>query len=90
MIASLLAGAALAILHYEWVHYVAHTPYRPRTRWGAWIKKYHLWHHYQNERLWFGVTNPSFDFCLRTYARPGEAARTGTTRTVGAVRELEG
>ena len=30
-----LLGMMLAILHYEWVHYVAHIPYQPRTQWAA-------------------------------------------------------
>jgi hypothetical protein len=81
-IAALLAGTSAAILYYEWVHYVAHIPYRPRTAWGRWIKKYHLWHHFKNERLWFGVTNPSFDFAMRSYQPVDEAAATGTTRTL--------
>ena len=38
---SALSGMMLAILHYEWVHYVAHIPYQPRTRLGRWIKQYH-------------------------------------------------
>jgi len=76
----LLAGSSAAILYYEWVHYVAHIPYRPRTRWGQWIKKYHLWHHFKNETLWFGVTNPSFDFLAKTYRGVDEAVATGTTR----------
>ncbi len=37
---SALLGMMLAILHYEWVHYVAHIPYQPRTRLGRWIKQY--------------------------------------------------
>src|ERR1700758_4735404 len=44
--ASALFGMMLAILHYEWVHYVAHIPYSPRTRLGRWIKQYHLRHHF--------------------------------------------
>jgi Fatty acid hydroxylase len=35
---SALFGMMLAILHYEWVHYVAHILYQPRTRFGRWIK----------------------------------------------------
>jgi 4-hydroxysphinganine ceramide fatty acyl 2-hydroxylase len=31
---SALFGMMLAILHYEWVHYVAHIPYQPRSRQG--------------------------------------------------------
>ncbi len=67
----------LGLLWYEWVHYVAHIAYVPRTPFGRWIKKYHLWHHFKNERLWFGVTNPSMDFFGRTYARVDEVDRSG-------------
>src|SRR3984885_15251838 len=37
--ASAMCGVMLAIFHYEWVHYVAHIPYQPRTRIGKWIKQ---------------------------------------------------
>ena len=36
--ASTMLGVAAAILHYEWTHYVAHTPIRPLTTLGCWIK----------------------------------------------------
>jgi len=81
-VAALLAGTSAAILYYEWVHYIAHIPYRPRTPWGRWVKKYHLWHHFKNEQLWFGVTNPSFDFVMRSYKPVDEAAATRTTRNL--------
>ncbi len=80
--ASALLGALLGLLYYEWVHYVAHIPFAPRTRFGRWIKKYHLWHHFKNERLWFGVTNPALDVLVRTYRRVQDADRTATTRVL--------
>ena len=79
---SLLLGSLVGLLYYEWVHYVAHIPFVPKTPFGRWIKKYHLWHHYKNERMWFGVTNPSMDFLGRTWARVDEVDRTGTTRVL--------
>jgi hypothetical protein len=79
---ALLLGSVLALLYYEWVHYVAHIPFEPRTPFGRWIKKYHLWHHFKNERLWFGVTNPSMDLIGRTYRAVAEVERSGTTRTL--------
>ncbi len=79
-IGALLAGVAAAILYYEWVHYTAHIPYLPRTAWGRWMKKYHLWHHFKNEHLWFGVTNPSFDLVMRSYARVEAVEKSGTVR----------
>jgi 4-hydroxysphinganine ceramide fatty acyl 2-hydroxylase len=80
--ATLLLGSLLGLLWYEWVHYVAHIPYVPKTRFGRFIKKYHLRHHFKNERMWFGVTNPSMDFVGRTYARVDDVERTATTRVL--------
>jgi 4-hydroxysphinganine ceramide fatty acyl 2-hydroxylase len=73
-------GVTLAIFHYEWVHYVAHIPYQPRTRMGRWIKQYHLRHHFISEKFWFGVSNPSMDFFGRTYKPAREVERSATTR----------
>jgi 4-hydroxysphinganine ceramide fatty acyl 2-hydroxylase len=72
----------LALLHYEWVHYIAHIPYLPRMAFGRWMKKYHLWHHFKNEHLWFGVSNPSMDFLYRTYRSPDAVARSTTARVL--------
>jgi 4-hydroxysphinganine ceramide fatty acyl 2-hydroxylase len=80
--ATLLLGSVLGLFWYEWVHYVAHIAFVPRTPFGRWIKKYHLWHHFKNERMWFGVTNPSMDLIGRTYARVDEIDRSATTRVL--------
>ena len=58
---ALLLGNLAGYLYYEWVHFVAHVPIAPRTRWGQAMKKYHLWHHHKNEHYWFGVTSPLVD-----------------------------
>jgi len=80
---SLLFGSLAGLFWYEWVHYVAHIPFVPRTRYGRWIKNYHLWHHFKNEQLWFGVTNPSVDVLARTYRRGvADAERSETTRVL--------
>jgi sterol desaturase/sphingolipid hydroxylase (fatty acid hydroxylase superfamily) len=78
--ASALLGMMLAILHYEWVHYVAHIPYRPRTRFGRWIKQYHLRHHFISEKHWFGVSNPALDGVFGTYHGPDATGKSPTTR----------
>ena len=77
---SALFGMMLAILHYEWVHYVAHIPYQPRTRFGRWLKQYHLRHHFISEKHWFGVSNPTLDHVFGTFSAPGDVEKTGTTR----------
>jgi sterol desaturase/sphingolipid hydroxylase (fatty acid hydroxylase superfamily) len=77
---SVMLGVMLAILHYEWVHYVAHIPYSPRTRMGRWMKQYHLRHHFISEKEWFGVSNPSLDFVFGTFRDPKTVQRSTTTR----------
>jgi 4-hydroxysphinganine ceramide fatty acyl 2-hydroxylase len=79
-VGSVMLGVMLAILHYEWVHYVAHIPYRPLTPVGRWMKQYHLRHHYLSEKSWFGVSNPSLDLVFGTFPNPGEVEKSGTTR----------
>ena len=80
--ASLLFGTLFGLAFYEWVHYVAHVPFVPKTAMGRYMKKYHLWHHFKNEHLWYGVTNPSMDYAMRTY-RPVDTVERSTT-----VREI--
>ena len=77
---SALFGMMLAILHYEWVHYVAHIPYQPRTRLGRWIKQYHLRHHFISEKHWFGVSNPTLDGVFGTFRGPDASEKSATTR----------
>ena len=79
---SVVLGAMLGLFHYEWVHYVAHIPYRPRTAFGRWMKKYHLWHHYKNEHFWFGVSNPVLDAVHLTYRDPEAVPRSTTARVL--------
>lgn len=75
-----LLGVMLALLHYEWVHYVAHVPYQPRTRFGRWMKQYHLRHHFISEKHWFGVSNPALDVVYRTFAAPEDVEKSATVR----------
>ena len=77
---SALFGMMLAILHYEWVHYVAHIPYQPKTRFGRWLKQYHLRHHFISEKHWFGVSNPTLDHVFGTFRAPGDVQKSDRTR----------
>ena len=81
-VASVMLGVMLAILHYEWVHYVAHIPYQPRTRFGRWMKQYHLRHHFVSEKHWFGVSNPTLDGLFGTFRGPGASEKSATTRNL--------
>ena len=53
--------------HYEWVHLLVHTRYRPRSRYYRRLARNHRLHHYRNEDYWLGVTSNLGDRLLRTY-----------------------
>lgn len=79
-VGSVMLGVFLAILHYEWAHYVAHVPYQPRTSLGRWLKSYHLRHHFVSEKEWFGVSNPAFDLAFGTFKDPKSVEKSATVR----------
>ncbi|SFS43615.1 sterol desaturase family protein [Marininema halotolerans] len=72
------------LLYYEWKHYIAHRPIKPWFPWGRYMKKMHLWHHFKNEKFWYGVTNPLMDKAMGTYPSEKETKRSDS------VRDLEG
>jgi len=80
-----LACAAVALLHYEWVHLLVHTRYRCRTPYYRRLALNHRLHHFRNEAYWLGVTTNAGDRLLRTYpAAKGDVPLTETTRTLSS------
>lgn len=77
---SFLAGVITLLLYYELVHYIAHRPFQPKTPWGKWMKKVHIWHHYKNENYWFGVTNPGYDMLLGTFKDQKDVEKSETAK----------
>ncbi|PEE40939.1 sterol desaturase family protein [Bacillus pseudomycoides] len=75
-------GMIVMLLVYEWKHYIAHRPIRPSTRFGRWLKKQHILHHYKNENYWFGVSNPVYDFLFGTYKNGKEVELSETARNL--------
>jgi sterol desaturase/sphingolipid hydroxylase (fatty acid hydroxylase superfamily) len=59
-------GLIVMLLGYEWKHYIAHRPIKPKSKFGKWLKKTHILHHFKNENYWFGVSNPLFDYVFGT------------------------
>lgn len=59
--------AYLALVHYEWIHLLVHTRYRPKTTYYRRLARNHRLHHYRNERYWLGVTSNLGDRIFQTY-----------------------
>jgi hypothetical protein len=78
-----LSLVALGLAHYEWVHLLVHTTYRPRTRYYRRLARNHRRHHYRNEKFWLGVTTNSGDRLFRTYpAEASDVPVSGTARSL--------
>ena len=61
-----MTAGLLALAHYEWVHLLVHSKYRPTSRYYAHLDRNHRLHHFRNERYWLGVTVDVGDRLART------------------------
>jgi hypothetical protein len=69
-----------ATLSYEWIHFLTHTAYRPRTKWMRTVVRRHRWHHFKNERYWFAFIVPMVDSLFLTDPEPGDVTTSPTCR----------
>lgn len=74
-------------LNYEWLHYLIHTSYAPRSWFYKRLWLNHRLHHFKNENYWYGVTMLAGDWLLFTQPEADDASRSATCRTLGVERE---
>lgn len=78
------ACAALGLLHYEMVHLMVHTRYRPRLPYYRSLTRRHRLHHFRNEHYWLGVTSNTGDRIFRTLPKEkSDVPLSDTARTLG-------
>jgi hypothetical protein len=83
--------AAIGLAHYEWVHLMVHTRYRPRTAYYRRLARNHRLHHYRNEHFWLGVTSGSGDRLLGTRPkRTADVPLSATARSLANVHTESG
>ncbi|MCA9718202.1 MAG: sterol desaturase family protein [Myxococcales bacterium] len=68
---------------YEWLHFLTHTSYRPRSRYLARVFRNHRLHHFKHEGYWFGFTVPAVDALLGTSPNPRDVERSPSVRDLG-------
>lgn len=79
-----LVAAYVALAHYEWVHLLVHSNYRPKTRYYRRLATNHRLHHHRNERYWLGVTTNLGDRLFATYpASKSDVPLSETARSLG-------
>ncbi|MBI4816021.1 MAG: sterol desaturase family protein [Deltaproteobacteria bacterium] len=69
-------------LHYEWVHLLVHTRYKPRSWNYQRLWRNHRLHHFKNEAYWYGVTMLSGDRIMRTAPDKAKVATSATARNL--------
>lgn len=70
-------------LVYEWVHFLVHTSYRPRSKWVQGLELSHRLHHFKNEHYWMGVSVLVADRVLGTAKNPREVETSRSCRDLG-------
>lgn len=78
----LFATAATGLI-YEWMHYLIHSDYKPKTATYKAVWRNHRLHHYKNEHYWFTVTSTATaDKLFRTYPDPGSIKPSSTAKNL--------
>jgi hypothetical protein len=72
----------VAILVYEWTHFLIHTAYRPRSRYYRSVWRSHRLHHFKNEHYWHGITQNLSDRVLGTFPDQRDVQRSRTARSL--------
>lgn len=82
-----IIGISLVGFNYEWMHYLIHSDYKPKTRAYKAIWRNHRLHHYKNEHYWFTVTTTATaDRLFRTYPDPATVKTSPTAKDLHGVR----
>jgi len=86
--ATFLVAVGGLMFGYEWVHFLVHSDYRPRTRAFRAVWRNHRLHHYKNENYWFTVTSSgTADRLFGTYPDAGQVTTSKTVRDLHALED---
>ncbi len=86
--ATFLVAVGTLMINYEWVHFLVHSDYKPRTRAFRAVWRNHRLHHYKNEHYWFTVTSSgTADRIFGTCPGSAEVQTSPTVRQLHALEE---
>lgn len=67
------AGFVVGYLFYDGTHFYVHH-FVPTSRWGKFLRRHHMTHHFSDHDGGFGVSSPLWDLILRTMPTKKRAA----------------
>jgi Fatty acid hydroxylase len=85
--ATFLVAVGALMFNYEWVHYLVHSDYRPRTKAFRAVWRNHRLHHYKNEHYWFTVTTSGT--ADRLFGTCPDSGAVESSKTVKQLHALE-
>jgi len=66
-----MSSFIIGYLLYDYIHYATHH-FPMKSAVGRYLKKFHLQHHFRNEKSKYGVSSPLWDIILNTMEGPKE------------------
>jgi len=63
------AGFVFGYVLYDTIHWYVHA-HAPRNRFGRWLRREHLVHHFKDSTSRFGVSCPWLDYVFGTRGQP--------------------
>lgn len=83
-----VATVGAAGIVYEWVHYLVHSDYKPRSRAYRAVYRHHRLHHFKNENYWLTVTTAhSADRLFGTDPDPAAVPTSATAKDLHGLRD---
>ena len=61
-----MVAVGALMFNYEWVHFLIHTDYKPKSAFYRKLYQGHRLHHFRNENYWYGVSRRFGDQVLGT------------------------
>ena len=77
----IFAGTLSGYLGYDWMHYYTHHAV-PRSRFGKFMRRFHLEHHFRTANSQFGLSSPLWDLAFGSFWTT-RALQRGRKRAVG-------
>lgn len=83
-----VATVGAAGIVYEWIHYLVHSDYKPRSWAYRAVRRHHRLHHFKNENYWLTVTSAhSADRLFGTDPDPAAVPTSATAKDLHGLRD---